>query len=213
MSKILSENLAYAKVVKLLGEYQVIVPSFLLLTALAGFRTNAATTDFAVILPEELEVTIKAAAEISMGTEVSESDLAHIHALCDQVISISEYRVQRSEYLRNRMIAIAPNLTALVGELVGTQLISHEGSLLNLAKHPASTVQILGAEKVLFRALKTKHDTKIWTHIPRLPCRPCTTQVEGQGLCHFLSFVDLPQLIYIADGAYGSNKDCTFRAC
>ena len=142
-----------------MGEYQVILASFLLLTMLAGFRTSAATTDFAAILPEELEATIKAAAEISMGTEISESDLAHIHALCDQVISISEYRTQLSEYLRNRMIAIAPNLTALVGELVGARLISHAGSLLNLAKHPASTIQILGAEKALFRALKTKHDT------------------------------------------------------
>lgn len=57
------------------------------------------------------------------------------------------------------MIAIAPNLTAVVGELIGARLISHAGSLLNLAKHPASTVQILGAEKALFKALKTKHDT------------------------------------------------------
>jgi len=94
-----------------------------------------------------------------MGTEISDSDLSHIHALCDQVISISEYRAQLSEYLRNRMVAIAPNLTAIVGELVGARLISHAGSLLSLAKHPASTVQILGAEKALFRALKTKHDT------------------------------------------------------
>jgi len=57
------------------------------------------------------------------------------------------------------MSAIAPNLTILVGELVGARLISHAGSLMNLAKHPASTVQILGAEKALFRALKTKKDT------------------------------------------------------
>lgn len=57
------------------------------------------------------------------------------------------------------MIAIAPNLSVLVGELVGARLISHAGSLMNLAKHPASTVQILGAEKALFRALKTKRDT------------------------------------------------------
>merc|ERR1712083_489802 len=71
----------------------------------------------------------------------------------------TEYRAQLFEYLRNRMQAIAPNLTVLVGELVGARLISHAGSLLNLAKHPASTVQILGAEKALFRALKTKHDT------------------------------------------------------
>jgi nucleolar protein 58 len=61
--------------------------------------------------------------------------------------------------LRNRMAAIAPNLTVMVGELVGARLIAHAGSLLNLAKHPASTIQILGAEKALFRALKTKHDT------------------------------------------------------
>ena len=128
-------------------------------TAISGFRTNAATTDFSSILPEDLEATVKAAAEISMGTEISDSDIAHINSLCDQVISISAYRAQLAEYLRNRMNAIAPNLTALVGELVGARLISHAGSLLSLAKHPASTVQILGAEKALFRALKTKHDT------------------------------------------------------
>lgn len=49
------------------------------------------------------------------------------------------------------MTAIAPNLTTMVGELVGARLIAHAGSLLNLAKHPSSTVQILGAEKALFR--------------------------------------------------------------
>lgn len=112
-----------------------------------------------MILPEDLEATLKAAAELSMGTEIAESDMTHIHSLCDQVISITEYRTQLSDYLRNRMQAIAPNLTSLVGELVGARLISHAGSLMNLAKHPASTVQILGAEKALFRALKTKHDT------------------------------------------------------
>lgn len=76
-----------------------------------------------------------------------------------QVIEITEYRAQLYEYLKSRMIAIAPNLTIMVGELVGARLIAHAGSLMNLAKQPASTVQILGAEKALFRALKTKHDT------------------------------------------------------
>ncbi|TFK43076.1 hypothetical protein BDQ12DRAFT_642463 [Crucibulum laeve] len=142
MAKIISDNIAYAKTIRLMG-----------------FRTNASSTSFAAILPEDLEAVLKAAAEISMGTEISDSDIAHIHSLCDQVIAISAYRTQLAEYLRNRMNAIAPNLTALVGELVGARLISHAGSLLNLAKHPASTVQILGAEKALFRALKTKHDT------------------------------------------------------
>jgi len=57
------------------------------------------------------------------------------------------------------MAAIAPNLTQLVGELVGAKLISHSGSLINLAKQPASTIQVLGAEKALFRALKAKKNT------------------------------------------------------
>ena len=102
---------------------------------------------------------MKAAAVISMGTDISDSDMAHINSLCDQVISIANYRTQLADHLKNRMNAIAPNLTALVGDLVGARLISHAGSLLSLAKHPASTIQILGAEKALFRALKTKHDT------------------------------------------------------
>ena len=94
-----------------------------------------------------------------MGTEISEVDLLNIKHLCEQVVEIQEYRDQLYTYLKNRMVAIAPNLTVLVGELVGARLISHAGSLMNLAKHPASTVQILGAEKALFKALKTKHDT------------------------------------------------------
>ncbi|GAN04212.1 nop-domain-containing protein [Mucor ambiguus] len=142
MTKIIVDNLAYAKVVKAMG-----------------FRTNAHATDMADILPEELETEVKEAAEISMGTEISDEDIDNIFALCDQVINITEYRTQLYEYLKNRMNAIAPNLTSLVGELVGARLISHAGSLMNLSKQPASTIQILGAEKALFRALKTKHNT------------------------------------------------------
>lgn len=142
LGKIITDNLAYCKCVKAVGD-----------------RVNFAAFDLSEILPEEVEAEVKAAAEISMGTEVSEEDINNILHLCDQVIEISEYRTQLYDYLKNRMMAIAPNLTILVGELVGARLIAHAGSLLNLAKHPASTVQILGAEKALFRALKTKKDT------------------------------------------------------
>eukprot|EP00195_Chlamydomonas_chlamydogama_P017712 CAMPEP_0202889986 /NCGR_PEP_ID=MMETSP1392-20130828/514_1 /ASSEMBLY_ACC=CAM_ASM_000868 /TAXON_ID=225041 /ORGANISM="Chlamydomonas chlamydogama, Strain SAG 11-48b" /LENGTH=512 /DNA_ID=CAMNT_0049573453 /DNA_START=175 /DNA_END=1713 /DNA_ORIENTATION=+ len=142
MTKIVSDNIQYAKAVKLMGT-----------------RDNAAKLDFSGILDEDVESHLKDAAMISMGTEISGEDLSNIHELCDQVIELSEYRGQLFDYLRSRMNAIAPNLTVLVGELVGARLISHAGSLINLAKHPASTVQILGAEKALFRALKTKHET------------------------------------------------------
>ena len=121
-----------------------------------SIRQKAKDTDFSDILPEEIEGPLKEAAEVSMGTEIAEEDVDNIRQLAEQVIAISEYRASLYEYLRNRMNAIAPNLTVMVGELVGARLIAHAGSLLSLAKHPASTVQILGAEKALFRALKTK---------------------------------------------------------
>ncbi|KAL8486277.1 hypothetical protein ACS0TY_023111 [Phlomoides rotata] len=114
---------------------------------------------FEQILPEEVEAEMKEAAVISMGTEVSDLDLENIKDLCNQVLSLSEYRAQLYDYLKSMMNTIAPNLNALVGELIGDRLIAHGGSLLNLAKQPGCTVQILGAEKALFRALKTKHTT------------------------------------------------------
>eukprot|EP00055_Hartaetosiga_balthica_P018695 m.135172 g.135172 ORF g.135172 m.135172 type:complete len:503 (+) comp9860_c0_seq1:102-1610(+) len=130
-----------------------------------GDRTNFASTDLSDILPEEVEEKIKNDAPKSIGTEIAVEDLDHIKELATQVLEISEYRQQLFEYLKNRMTAIAPNLTLMVGELVGARLIAHAGSLLNLAKYPASTVQILGAEKALFRALKTKHDTPKYGHL------------------------------------------------
>lgn len=137
-----SDNLIYTKVVKAVG-----------------MRHKAAETDLSGILPEDIEKDVKDAAEISMGTEISDIDEKYIIALCDQVLELTDYRANLQEYLKNRMQALAPNLTAVVGELVGARLICHAGSLVNLAKCPASTVQILGAEKALFKAIKTKHNT------------------------------------------------------
>lgn len=91
-------------------------------------------------MTEEIERDVKDAAEISMGTEINEIDEKYIQNLATQVVELAEYRESLSEYLKNRMNAIAPNLTVMLGELVGARLISHAGSLVNLAKYPASTV-------------------------------------------------------------------------
>jgi len=125
-----------------------------------GYRLKFKDNDLSQILEDEsTEAAVKEAAEVSMGCEIAEMDIINISSLAEQVLSLAEYRIQLFDYLKNRMNAIAPNLTILLGELVGARLISHSGSLMNLAKQPASTIQILGAEKALFRALKTKHDT------------------------------------------------------
>ena len=142
LAKMITDSVAYARIILTMG-----------------VRSNASETDLSEILPEEVEEQVKAAAEVSMGTEITEDDLNNIKALAEQIVDFAAYREQLSNYLSSRMKAIAPNLTAMVGELVGARLIAHAGSLTSLAKAPASTVQILGAEKALFRALKTKHDT------------------------------------------------------
>ncbi|GFN82453.1 myosin-ie [Plakobranchus ocellatus] len=99
------------------------------------------------------------AAKSSMGFDIGTIDLVSIQAFSRRVISLTEYRKTLAEYLTSKMTSVAPNLAALIGEQVGARLISHAGSLTNLAKYPASTVQILGAEKALFRALKTRGNT------------------------------------------------------
>lgn len=139
---VLTDSLAYAKLIKAIGR-----------------RDQISTFDLSTLLPEDLEKQIKALASMSMGTDLTDADLDNITRLADQVISLSEYRSELSEYLRSRMQAIAPNTTALLGELVGARLVAHSGSLMGLAKAPASTLQLLGAEKALFRALKTKSPT------------------------------------------------------
>ena len=99
------------------------------------------------------------AARGSMGSGLSEIDILNISAFATRVVSIAEYRKSLMSYLSEKMNLVAPNLAALLGDRIGARLISHAGSLTNLSKYPASTVQILGAEKALFRALKTKGNT------------------------------------------------------
>ncbi|XP_068665601.1 nucleolar protein 56-like [Aristolochia californica] len=99
------------------------------------------------------------AAKASMGQDLSPIDLINVQQFAQRVMDLSEYRKKLYDYLVTKMNDIAPNLASLIGEVVGARLISHAGSLTNLAKCPSSTLQILGAEKALFRALKTRGNT------------------------------------------------------
>ncbi|KAI0519988.1 hypothetical protein KFK09_007453 [Dendrobium nobile] len=112
-----------------------------------------------IVGDEEKAKEIVEAAKASMGQDLSPIDLINVQQFAQRVMDLSEYRKKLYEYLVTKMNDIAPNLTSLIGEVVGARLISHAGSLSNLAKCPSSTLQILGAEKALFRALKTKGNT------------------------------------------------------
>lgn len=142
LNKILEDNLTYVRFVKHVG-----------------LKNNVENMDISDIVGEERVDQIKDAIKISLGTDLTEKDIEIIQVLCDQIIDLSNERATLYEYIGKRMVAVAPNLTALVGDVLGARLIAKAGRLVNLAKHAASTVQILGAEKALFRALKTRHAT------------------------------------------------------
>lgn len=142
LAKIVQDNIQYTKIVRAIG-----------------MRHKVVDVDLSETLPEDIITEIKTAMEISVGTDIGEKDEIFILALADQVIELDNYRTSLGEYLASRMMAVAPNLSIMVGETIAAKLIAKAGSLIGLAKYPASTIQILGAEKALFKAMKTGKQT------------------------------------------------------
>lgn len=144
--KIVNDNYLYAKLAKYIGDIKELSED-----KLEGL--------IEILGDEDKAREILVAAKASMGQELSPIDFINVQMFAQRVMDLAEYRKKLHEYLVSKMNDIAPNLAALIGEVVGARLISHAGSLTNLAKCPSSTLQILGAEKALFRALKTKGNT------------------------------------------------------
>ncbi|KIJ64577.1 hypothetical protein HYDPIDRAFT_111940 [Hydnomerulius pinastri MD-312] len=145
--KLVPDNYQYARVAQFIGDKDTL--------------SEEKLAELSTIVEEDstLAQNILDAARGSMGSSISDIDMLNISAFAARVVSIADYRKSLISYLSEKMNLVAPSLTALLGERIGARLISHAGSLTNLSKYPASTVQILGAEKALFRALKTKGNT------------------------------------------------------
>ena len=94
-------------------------------------------------------------AETSMGADLAEADLTQVQTLCRNVLGLYQLRQTLENYLDTIVEEVAPNIKAIADSLLGARLIALAGGLKNLAKMPASTIQVLGAEKALFRSLKT----------------------------------------------------------
>jgi len=146
LSKIIKDNYMFADLAKLIGDRAAL--------------TDAKLPEIAAVTMDEgMAKQVLDASKASMGMDMSPVDRIHIDSFATRVVSLARYRKHLHTYLVSKMSSVAPSLGSLIGEMVGARLISHAGSLTNLAKCPASTVQILGAEKALFRALKTKGNT------------------------------------------------------
>jgi nucleolar protein 56 len=119
----------------------------------------------ALVGDADLAFQIRERIKTSMGNDLLEVDEENLKAFAEYTSQHYDFKKLLQGYLRQVMEGVAPNLTELLGETVGAKILTQAGGLTNLSKLPASTIQILGAEKALFRALKTKSATPKYGHL------------------------------------------------
>jgi len=139
MDRIVERHDTYARLVSKLGNRR-------------NFTQDALVSEG---LPKETGEQLAKAASRSMGANIDDSDLGILQAFCGLMLDLYKFREKTETYVDESLKQVAPNMTAIIGASLSARLMSIAGSLENLAKMPASTVQVLGAEKALFRSLKT----------------------------------------------------------
>ncbi|MUN27981.1 C/D box methylation guide ribonucleoprotein complex aNOP56 subunit [Sulfuracidifex metallicus] len=139
LDRLIEDHLQYARIISYFGYRDNI--------ALEGLKEIGFTDNKASKIYD--------AAKKSIGADISDDDLKAVRMLSDNILEKYKIRDNLTNYLEEVMREVAPNVTALVGASLGARLLSIAGSLQDLAKMPASTIQVLGAEKALFRALRS----------------------------------------------------------
>ena len=123
---------------------------------LAGKRENISKENFENAgFPESKVEMLSLVKEKSRGGDITEKNLGIVQTLAKQILDLFELRKTIEEHIEEQMATELPNITAVLGAAVGARILAHAGSLKRLSSMPASTIQILGAEKALFRSLKT----------------------------------------------------------
>lgn len=123
---------------------------------LAGKRDKLSKKTFEDAgFPESKVEMLTLVTEKSRGGDITDANLAIVQTLAKQILELFDLRKQLEEHVESEMRKVAPNLSAVLGTSVGARILARAGSIKNLAIMPASTIQVLGAEKALFRSLKT----------------------------------------------------------
>ncbi|MCI4432975.1 MAG: ribonucleotide-diphosphate reductase subunit beta [Nitrosopumilus sp.] len=105
--------------------------------------------------PDSKAEMISLIASKSRGGDISDVNLAIVQSIAKQILDFHDLRKKLEDHVESEMQTIAPNITVILGAAVGARILGRAGSLKKLASMPASTIQIIGAEKALFRSLKT----------------------------------------------------------
>jgi len=105
--------------------------------------------------PDEKAEMLSLLQKKSRGGQISNENLAIVQSLANQILTLFELRNTLEKHIESQMEAVAPNISGILGSSVGARMLARAGSLKRLSSMPASTIQVLGAEKALFRSLKT----------------------------------------------------------
>ncbi len=126
-------------------EYSKIISQF-------GTRSNLVKNKDKLNHSKSKEILKKA--KISLGSNLESLDLEMIQLYAKKILDLNELKEKYNVYVQDLMGEVAPNLVDLLGPNIGAKMIESAGSLKKLATFPSSTVQVIGAEKALFRHLK-----------------------------------------------------------
>lgn len=131
--------------------------------------------------PEQLKKILDAVKN-SVGSEITEKDLEAVQATARNALEIRKQREEISSYIEREMQAIAPNFSSIAGTLLGARMLSKAGSLRKLALLPSSTIQLLGAEKALFRHIKSGARGPKYGYLYAHPAlKPLNAQQKGRA--------------------------------
>lgn len=129
---------------------------FVRLISSLGLRSNFTKNKLVKLeIPEGRAKRIEEYSNTSIGADIADFDVEPMIKFSSIIKDMYSMRESLEKYIDQTMDEVAPNVKALIGSLIGARLISLAGGLEELAKMPASTIQVLGAEKALFRALRT----------------------------------------------------------
>jgi len=128
---------------------------YLRIVAEIGARRNFDEESLERIVGPKLAAQIMERVRNSVGADLSPEDEERVKDVAREGLRLIQLRKEQERYIEELMSAEAPNLSAVAGPLLGAKLISMAGGLEKLARLPASTIQVLGAEKALFRFFRT----------------------------------------------------------
>ena len=128
---------------------------YMRIVAELGSRKNFDEEKLAKIVGSKKAEEIMKKAESSVGADLSPEDEEQVRGIAREGLRLIKLRREQERYIEELMSAEAPNISATAGPILGAKLISMAGGLEKLARLPASTIQVLGAEKALFRFFRT----------------------------------------------------------